>query len=678
VRYLNPLDYGIIGAYCALLLILSLSLWRRASRSLEHYFLAGRNMPWWALGISGMASYFDMAGTMVIVSFLYMLGPRGLYVEFRGGAVLLLAFMLLWTGKWHFRSGCMTGAEWQIFRFGSGSGAQFARVITAVANIVSLMAMITYIITGAGLFLSMFLPYSPLVCALLMVGVTTVYTVISGFYGVVYNDILQAAIVLVGAVTLSILGAVEVRAHPGELSELARRVTGNPDWLSSWPQRFTPISGAGGTEYEPMQFLAWVGLLGFLRAVLGGFASGTNQRFFGARSERDCGLLSFFWIGLIAFRWPMMIAFAVLGLFLVDRTYPDPAVLSRAAAMVRDHVPGVAKEQWLDTITDVSENPDRYPRAAEELRGLLGPGWQQSLQLVSHSGGIDPERILPAVILMSVPSGLRGLFVVALVAAAMSSLSPRVNDATSYFVRDLWQAYLHPRAGNRELILVSYVFGVALVGSGFVFAYYVRSINDVWGWISMGLGAGLSVPQVLRLYWWRFNGTGFFGGTLAGLCAAVLERALVPDWPPGRTFFVALSASLIGSLAGTWLGAPADRAVLERFYRLTRPFGWWGPLRSSLSPELGSAADRENRRDLAALPFALLWQITLFLLPMQAVIGAWSSFWPTLVLWLVGLSGVLWFWYRHLPSKAEGAYPASRLLADERPVRQECIPALPP
>ncbi|MFZ1083252.1 MAG: sodium:solute symporter, partial [Candidatus Kryptoniota bacterium] len=85
---------------------------KRSSKTIQDYFLGANKLPWWALGISGMSSFTDMAGTMLIVSFLFLLGPRGLYVEFRGGAVLILSFMLVWSGKWHRRSNCMTGAEW--------------------------------------------------------------------------------------------------------------------------------------------------------------------------------------------------------------------------------------------------------------------------------------------------------------------------------------------------------------------------------------------------------------------------------------------------------------------------------------------------------------------------------------------------------------------------------------
>ena len=128
---LGPVDYGIISVYLLFLIILGFTLSRKASASLEDYFLGGRRLPWWALGISGMASHLDMTGTMLIVSFLYMLGPRGLFIEFRGGAVLIMAVILIWAGKWHYRSRCMTGAEWMIYRFGSGTGGDFARIVTA-------------------------------------------------------------------------------------------------------------------------------------------------------------------------------------------------------------------------------------------------------------------------------------------------------------------------------------------------------------------------------------------------------------------------------------------------------------------------------------------------------------------------------------------------------------------
>lgn len=169
--------------------------------------------------------------------------------------------------------------------------------------------------------------------------------------------------------------------------------------------------------------------------------------------------------------------------------------------------------------------------------------------------------------------GPRGLMIASLVAAAMSTLSPQVNAATSFFTKDIWQAYLRPGAKTRELITVSYIFGIAIVAGGFYLAYQVKSINDIWNFITIGLGAGLSGPLLLRLHWWRFNGAGFFWGTLVGLVVAIVQRVAFPTWPNGLVFTIGLSASLVGCIIGTYMSPPTDRKVLEHFYRTTRPFG---------------------------------------------------------------------------------------------------------
>ena len=225
MNYLNNLDYTVIIIYFILLVSLGLYLKKRASASLEDYFLGGRRLPWWALGISGMASFLDITGTMIIVSFLYMLGPRGLFIEFRGGAVLVLPFMLLWTGKWHRRSGCMTGAKWMVFRFGEGAAGQFARIVRVLAMMLNTVGMLAYLVKGVGLFLSMFLPFSPLVCSLIMIGIASLYTMVSGFYGVVFTDMFQSFIILTAVIAISTMAMLKV-SDVQSIAVLAQEVTG--------------------------------------------------------------------------------------------------------------------------------------------------------------------------------------------------------------------------------------------------------------------------------------------------------------------------------------------------------------------------------------------------------------------------------------------------------------------
>ena len=144
MRFLGLGDYAVILGYFAILIGIGVYFRKKAAASMEDYFLAGRKMPWWALGLSQMTFWFDMTGTMIITSFLFLLGPRGIYIEFRGGAGLVLVFLMLWAGKWHRRSGVITGAEWMMFRFGKDVWAHFARLMMVVASVITNLALLAY------------------------------------------------------------------------------------------------------------------------------------------------------------------------------------------------------------------------------------------------------------------------------------------------------------------------------------------------------------------------------------------------------------------------------------------------------------------------------------------------------------------------------------------------------
>jgi len=661
VANLNAVDYIVIGAYFSILVCLGLYLRKRASASIEDYFLGGRNLPWWALGISGMAHFLDIAGTMLIISFLYMMGPRGLFVEFRGGAVLVLPIWLLWAGKWHRRSGCMTGAEWMIYRFGDDFGGQFARIACAVARVVFTVGMLAYMVKAVGLFLSMFLPLPPLTCSLIMIGVATTYTMVSGFYGVVFTDMFQSVIILIGVLGISITAFRRVES-PEALASLAQTVTGSTEWLSSrlsW--RTTMPKGA---EYEAFQNLTMFALFYLFRMVVGGTGDADDPKYFGARNDRECGKLTFLWTWLVGFRWPMMIGIAVLGLMLVNGMFPDQTVVEDASVLIKQRFPEVTKTQWAGTISEIRLNPDAFPKLAKGLESKLGDQWTNSLNMVGFEGRVDPERILPAVILFVVPKGLRGLILIALIAASMSTFDSTVNRGIGYFTRDIYQRYLRPKASTKELIYTSWAFGVFMVAIGFVMGYFVRSVNDIWGWIVMGLGGGMLVPLVLRFFWWRFNGGGFAIGMTVGVIGAVGMRLVKPyliDISPFWNilnddrwqFCITFGIGLVASIAGTYLTRPTDPKTVEHFYRTTRPFGFWKPLRDKLEPDLRAAVIKEHRNDLLALPFNMVWQVTLFLLPMQLVIHSFRAAKITFAIFCICLVGMYIFWYRNLPPADE-------------------------
>ncbi|MHC4441203.1 MAG: sodium:solute symporter family transporter [Planctomycetota bacterium] len=724
MKYLNNFDLFVICLYLLVLLGMGFYLWRRASSSLEDYFLGGKKLPWWALGITGTAQWLDITGTMIIVSFLYMLGPRGLFIEFRGGAVLVLTFLMVYVGKWHRRSNCMTGAEWNIYRFGSAIGGQATRIIAALLVTLTTIGMLAYMVKGVGLFLSMFVDYSPEQCALAMIVVATLYTMLSGFYGVVYTDILQTCIIMVAVVAIVVMAILQLNGYEGSLATLAEQVTGNGRWMSSVPH--TTVSLPKG--YEAQQSLLMFAFFYMLRNILAGMGSGADPKYFGARNERECGTLSYINGLSIMVRWPMMMGFAVLGIFMINKMLPDQSVVADSCILLKQHISQkVTEKQWHDGVKAITKSPDKHKELVAKLKDKLGDDWTAAVQNISYGKTsqaptdtpveleivgdsrnlikqhlipaseweeevsevinspekysdlvaklknklgeedwttkakligyheiVNPERILPAVLLYKIPPGFRGLLLIALLAASMSTFDMTVNIAAGFCTRDLYQAYFRRKAKNWELILASYGSIIIMVYCGFKLAQYTENINDIWNWVIMGLTAGGVVGGVCRLCWWRFNAAGSILSAVVGVTGAFIQRVYYPELNAVLQFVILSSISFIGLLIGTYATAPTADKVLDHFYRTTRPFGLWGPYKKRLNPDERKAVNSEHFYDIISLPIGLLWQVTLFLVPMQLIIRSWTSFWITLPIFVACQIALYFTWYKQLPPARDG------------------------
>ncbi len=647
LKYFGLLDYTFMAIYVLVLIGMGLYFKRLASRSLDNYIVGGRSIPWWAMGVSGMANFLDLTGTAIITSFLFLMGPQGLFIEFRGGAVLILAFMMLWTGKWHRRSGCLTGAEWNIFRFGDTWGGRFSQQMSVFATVVTTIGMLAYLIIGAGSFLSMFLPFTPMQCAIVLLILASMYNMISGFYGVVFTDMFQVSIIMAAVIYITVKAFMLVGSST-EISAIAMQVTQNPDWVSGLPKWIAHMPKG----YEVYRHLILFMSFYLLRNIFSGIGCGADPRYFGARNDRECGLLSLLWTSLMAFRWPLMIGIAVLGLYLVNGLFPDSTALARAGEQIHAQYPGVSKPEWGALIAGLANSPERYsPELIAGLKASLGADqWVEKMNMLSYEGTVNPEKVLPAVLLLVVAKGMRGILVIALIAAALSTFGSTVNLATGMMVNDFYKKWVRPKASTRELIFASWISVAVLVVCGFLFSVTLKSINDVWGWLSMGLGAAFLVPMFLRLYWWRFNGSGYAIGSIIGLVAALVQRAVAPDINEIFQFVFTLGIGLIGSIAGTLLTSPTDPETLRKFYMKTRPFGVWGHLKRELPEAEQRKMTKEHRGDLISVPFALLWQTCLFLAPMLLVIHNWSGFAWAAGLCIFGWAGLYFFWYRHLPA----------------------------
>lgn len=645
---ISSLDYIVIFVYTAILVLMGILLVKKAAGGLEDYFLGGRKLPWYFLGCSGMASWFDLTGTMVITSFLFMIGPQALYVGFRGDAVLILIFLLCFTAKWHRRSGVITGAEWMQFRFGAGRDADAARLLTAIVSILPVIGLIAYLMKGTGLFLSMFFPFSPEVCAGALIFIAVIYTMMSGFYGVVISDVIQSVLIFVSALVLGIC-AFNMIENVESIASLAQSVHGISGWTDSAPKMEISFpQGLDGSEYNVYRFLGLA--IGFfiVQQTVFGLASGADPKYFASRNDKDVGKLNLLISLMIAVRWPMMIGLAVIGLFMVNDTFGDRSVIAEAAGIVREHHPEVDKANWHAATTAIIAAPEAAdPALIAALQETLGEEWQAKLPLVGYGGITDPERILPAVIIHYVPAGLLGIILVTALAATMSTFDSTLNTASAFVTRDIYQRWIRPGAGNRELIRIAWITTAAIAILGFYAGLHFTSINHVWDWVLMSLMTGLFVPNFLRLYWWRMNGWGVAFGMAFGAVGAISQTVFFPDFPYwGKFLYVAIIA-FSGTIFGCLATKPTDMATLVRFYKTTRPFGLWGPVRKHLLEEQLGYIDSENKRDIISVPFAFIYQVMLFLIPMQLIIHSFDALKWSVPLFIIGCLGMYFIWWKN-------------------------------
>ena len=587
------IDIIIIVVYLSAIVVVGLVMQKKASAGIDSYFLGNRKLPWWALGASGMASNTDIAGTMINTAFIYALGTKGFFIEIRGGVTLIMAFLMVFMGKWNRRSQVMTQAEWMHFRFGTKKEGDVARIISAIASIIMTVAMVTYFVIGAGKFVGDFLGIDPLYASILMIILAMTYTIASGLYGVVWTDVFQGIFIFGVIIYISVLAMTTVDL-PDEFLVSVPMMDGSftaiKTTLAEWsrmtpPQEMNMPEGSTFSIYN----LFGIAIMFYLFKVTLEGSSGAGgymlQRYFAARSDREAGLLSLFWTCLLAFRWPLIASFAMLGIY-----------------------------HGIETGTVIA----------------------------------DPELVLPTVIKNYIPVGVKGFLIAGLMAAAMSTFDSTVNAGAAYWVKDLYQTYLRPNASEKDLILQSRLASLVIVLLALLFSLTITNINEIWGWITMGIGAGMFIPQVIRWYWWRFNGYGFAIGTAVGMVAAVLTKAFGGPIAEYNSFLIASGSSLVGCIIGTYLTPPTESAVLSHFYKVTRPFGFWGSVRTEIPTDVLNQINEENRRDIIAIFFAVPWQVVLFLTGMMIVMKQWSNVFNLFGLLVVLSAGLYWFWYRHL------------------------------
>jgi len=255
---LHSIDICIIIGYLVVVIIMGWLLSKRASKNLDAYFLGGKSLPWYVIGTSHGASGFDITGTMWFVAMLFTYGVKAAFIPWIW-PLFDRVFRQVYLGPWIRRSNVLTGAEWMRTRFGKGLGGNLSHISVVVYALVATIGFLGYAFQGIGKFAEVFFPWdlawgpfsSTDMYAIVILGITTVYLLLGGWYSVVLTDLLQFGLLTVASVFIAIVAINKVspealaKVVPAGWNELLFGWKLNLDWSGLIDQLNTKISEDG-------------------------------------------------------------------------------------------------------------------------------------------------------------------------------------------------------------------------------------------------------------------------------------------------------------------------------------------------------------------------------------------------------------------------------------------------
>lgn len=580
---LHALDIGIILCYFAAVVLIGLWVSRRGAKDLDAYFLGGKSLPWYLLGVSDASGMFDISGTMLMVYWCFVYGVKSVWLPFLW-PVFNQIFLMMFLSAWLRRSNVLTGAEWIQTRFGRGTGASLAHLSVVFFALVNVIGMLAYAFKGIGKFAVVMLPWhfsnraeglftDENIYALIILGLTSLYAIKGGMVSVVVTEVLQFTILTVTSLTIGVIAIYKVSP------EVIRHAV-PAGWMSPWFGLHLGIDWSGlfdkVNDAIRQDGNDWFGIIfglmffkGVLASLAGPAPNYDMQRVLATRNPREACLMNGMVNVVLYFPRYMMIA----GI----------TVLALAFCM-------------------------------PELRAMDKP---------------DFEKLLPLVLSQYVPAGVVGFLLAGLMAAFMSNFAATINSAPAYIVNDLYKRFINPRTTGRAEVRLSRLASVAVLLVSMLFGLVTTRITSVMMWIVGALYGGYVMANVLKWYWWRFNGYGYFWGMASGILSAMFVPALVEALAghavnPLFTFPIIFGLSVGGCLLGTWLTKAEDDAILIQFYKTVNPWGAWGPIRQKvLAGDPAFEPNRNARRDAVNVLVGVLWQLCLTALPIYLVLRNW-------------------------------------------------------
>ncbi|MCO4820487.1 MAG: Na+:solute symporter [Flavobacteriaceae bacterium] len=517
---LSNLDYTLIITFFSITLFIGIWVSKKSGKNSGEFFLSGRNMPWWLLGLSMVATTFSTDTPNLVTDIVRTNGVSGNWVWWAfliTGMLTVFVYAKLWR-----KSNVKTDLEFYELRYG-GKPASFLRKFRAVYlgvifNVITMSAVTLAAIKIGGIMLGLE-PWQTVVSAGL---ITVIFSALGGFKGVVYTDFVLFFVAMGGAI-----GAAYYLVNLPEVGGIEAVMNNENviDKLSILPD-FSNTEAVITLMIIPLAVQWWSSWYPGAEPGGGGYIA---QRMLAAKDENHAiGATFFFNIMHYAIRpWPwILVALASLVVF------PDLASIQEA-----------------------------FPNIAEDKLG---------------------HDLAYSAMLTKLPSGLLGLVLASLIAAYMSTISTQLNWGSSYIVFDFYKQQINPQASEKRLVAVGRISTVVLMVLSAILALAMQNAMEVFEMMLL-FGAGTGLIFILRWFWWRINSwteisAMFASGILSisikatplGDYLFAADTGVFPSWY--EIPFVVVVTTTIWLIA-TFITQPESKDVLNRFYKKTQPGG---------------------------------------------------------------------------------------------------------
>jgi solute:Na+ symporter, SSS family len=573
---LHIIDISIIILYLVATIFIGFYISKRATSDINSYFLGGNKIPWYILGVSNASGMFDITGTMWLVYITFVYGLKGAFIPWTW-PVFNQIFLMIFMSKWLRRSNVMTGAEWIKTRFGNGKGANLSHIIIVIFAIVSVFGFLAYGFKGIGKFSQQFLPWdlSANMYAFIFMSITTLYVIKGGMFSVVLTELIQFIIMTIASIAIGIIAINQVDPQilhtliPDGWNSLAFGWHLNLDWSGILDSVNQKINHDGYSLFA--LFFGMVVFKGFLVSAAGPAPNYDMQRILATKSPAEASKMSgMVSVALFFPRYMMIGGLSVLAIIFFNT------------------------------------------------------------ELNAMGTNIDFELILPYALRNFVPVGLLGIIMAGLLAAFMSTFAATVNAAVAYLVNDIYKRFINKDAEDRRYVVMSYIATFAVVALGITFGLFVESIDSVTQWIVNALWGGYTAANLLKWFWWRFNGHGYFWGMVSGLLASLFVPFMKPfimemyglvALQDVYLFPLIVVISMAGSVIATLVTPAEDMDVLKSFYSRVRPWGFWKPVHQAVIAENPDFVnDSSFKMDMFNVLIGIIWQTSMIVLALYLII----------------------------------------------------------